>query len=121
MSKNCEYKKIKNCWGWEPEIQRAAEKEFYGKPDDNMRHKKKSKKTSKPRSDHKHNYIAAVICYETFGNKYRYIGKVCDVCGHLCSRNWRKELRNYFAEKNEYDENLPVYEKLDENTARKIC
>ena len=36
MSKNNEYRKIKNCWGWEPEIQRAAEKEFYGKPDDNI-------------------------------------------------------------------------------------
>ena len=45
----------------------------------------------------------------------------CDVCGHLCSKNWRKELRNDFAKKNEQDENLPVYEKLDENTARKIC
>ena len=69
-----------------------------------MRHKKKSQKTGKARSNHKHNYIAAVICYETYGNKYSYIGKVCDVCGHLCSKNWRKELRNYFAKKNEHDE-----------------
>ena len=119
MSKNNEYKKLQS-WDPKPEVQRAAEKQFYDNEPQEMRHKKKSRKTGKARSDHKHNYIAAVICYETYGNKYSYIGKVCDVCGHLCSKNWRKELRNYFAKKNEQDENLPVYEKLDENTARII-
>ena len=32
MSKNCEYKKIKNCWGWEPEIQRRLRKNFMENP-----------------------------------------------------------------------------------------
>jgi hypothetical protein len=46
MSKNNEYRKLQS-WYPKPEIQRAAEKEFYGKPDDIMRHKKKIEKTDR--------------------------------------------------------------------------
>ena len=119
MSKNNEYKKLQGFYP-KPELQRAVEKQFYNNESEEMQHKKKSQKSGKTRSDHKHNYIDAVVCYEMHGKKYSYIGKVCDLCGHLHSKNWRIEFRNYFADKNESAENLPVYEKLNETTAGKV-
>lgn len=119
MTKSNEYKKLQS-WDPKPEVQRAAEKQFYNNEPQEMRHKKKSKKSGKPRSDHKHNYIDALIFGESYFGKYNYIGKVCSVCGFLKRRDWRKELRNRFNLKIEVKENLPKYEKIDENTARII-
>ena len=119
MSKNCEYKKIKNYWGWEPEIQRAAEKEFYGKPDDNMRYKKKSKKTGKSRGDHKHIYIEAVIIRKDMNDieTSRYNGKVCKICGLLHSKNWRRSFQISMGNIELKTDGLPTYQSLGDGTA----
>ena len=128
MSNNNEYRKIKNCWGWEPEIQRAAEKEFYGKPDDNMRHKKKSKKKGKPRGDHKHIYVEAVIIRKkpsivtkvedlTEIKSSMYNGKVCKICGLLHSKNWRRSFQISMGNIELKTEGLPIYQSLGNGTA----
>lgn len=119
MSKNNEYRKLQS-WDPKPEVQRAAEKQFYNNEPQEMRHRKKSKKPGKTRSNHKHNYIDALVFGESYCGKYNYVGKVCSVCGFLKRRYWRKELRNRFDLKIEVKENLPKYEKIDENTARII-
>ena len=41
MSKNNEYKKLQS-WDPKPEVQRAAEKQFYDNEPQEMRHKKKN-------------------------------------------------------------------------------
>lgn len=126
MNKNNEYKKIKNHWGWEPEIQRAAEKEFYGKPDDNMRHKKKSKKKGKARGDHKHIYVEAVILRKEPSVVRRdsreikssmYNGKVCKICGLLHSKNRRRSFQISMGNIELKTEGLPIYQSLGNGTA----
>ena len=128
MSKNNEYRKIKNCWGWDPEIQRAAEKEFYEKPDDNMRHKKKSKKKGKARGDHKHIYVEAIIIrkepsivvkIEDFSEirSSMYHGKVCKICGLLHSKNWRRSFQISRGNIELKTDGLPTYQSLGNGTA----
>lgn len=125
MSKNNEYRKIKNCWGWEPEIQRAAEKKFYERPDDNMRHKKKSKKKGKARGDHKHIYVEAVILRkepsivrkdsaDIISNMYN--GKVCKICGLLHSKNWRRSFQISIGNIELKTDGLPIYQYLGDGT-----
>lgn len=126
MNKNNEYKRIKNHWGWEPEIQRAAEKKFYEKPDDNMRHKKKSKKKGKARGDHKHIYVEAIIIrkepdiiIKNFAEikSSMYNGKVCKICGLLHSKNWRRSFQISMGNIELKTDGLPVYQSLGDGTA----
>ena len=117
MKKSNEYRKIKNRWGWRPEVQRAAEKSYYGKSSDNMPHKKKSNNKGKPRGDHKHTYIHALITDRYNGKEFSYIGKVCSICGRLDRNNWKWEWKAQAGKEWRSSEGLPRYIKTDEDRA----
>lgn len=118
MSKNNEYRKLQS-WDPKPEVQRAVEKEFYNKTNDAMRHKKKSDKKGKERSDHKHLYIRAEILDTFLGKEYSYVGKVCSVCGKIRRGDWRKEYRASFRGEKADATDLPKYIKIDRDYVRR--
>lgn len=100
MSQNNDYRKLQKPWGHHHEKQRAIEKEFYEKSDDNPPHKKKVSKKGKPRSDHKHEYMEAEI-FHTFVSancieQEHYIGQVCTICHMVKKRDYYKEQRDYY-------------------------
>lgn len=118
MNKNNEYRKLQS-WYMKSDAQRAIEKVFYSNTDDVMRHKKKSDKKGKERSDHKHLYISAEILDTFLGKEYSYIGKVCSVCGKIRRSDWRREYGAAMNGEMVDKSALPKYVKTNEDFARR--
>ena len=116
MTKSNEYKKLQS-WDPKPEVQRAAEKQFYNNEPQEMRHKKKSDKKGKERADHKHLYIDAEIFDVCLEKEYSYIGKVCSICGRIRRRDWRKQYRASFKEEKVATTESLKYIKIDRDYA----
>ena len=95
MNKNIEKKISKENYGSCTEISRCKVKNFPNKfyITETMSCKSKARKKSVNRSDHKHNYVDAVIMYKIGKDDlYFYLGKVCSICGKRFEPNNNRQL-----------------------------
>lgn len=113
MSNRSLYKKTQTGWDRTQENEREREKRMYDKisqSPESVKTKKKSVKKGKPRADHKHEYVAAILferekVADSWLSRYKNkgfqpiadetsldvrVGKVCSICGEEeKDRSWR--------------------------------
>ena len=103
MNKNIEKKISKENYGSCTEISRCKVKNFSNKfyITETMSCKSKARKKSVNRSDHKHNYVDAVIMYKVGkDDSHFYLGKVCSTCGRIDAKyTYRIDNNSLFKEK----------------------
>ncbi len=119
MSNRGLYKKTQTGWDRTQENEREREKRLYDKISQSpepVKTKKKSVKKGKPRANHKHEYVDAILferekVADSWLSRYKnkgfqpiadetsldiWVGKVCVICGEKAKdRNWRSSLSSY--------------------------
>ena len=72
--------------------------------------KSKARKKSVNRSDHKHNYVDAVIMYKVGkDDSHFYLGKVCSMCGRIDAKYTYRIDNNSLFKEIDMPKDLPIY------------
>ena len=112
MNKNIEKKILKENYGSCTEISRCKVKNFSNKfyITETMSCKSKARKKSVNRSDHKHNYVDAVIMYKVGkDDSHFYLGKVCSMCGRIDAKYTYRIDNNSLFKEIDMPKDLPIY------------